>query len=76
MIPRIRVGIQIQMALHLLFGALELSVGYADGAVMPTMFLRLAILVAFAVFSWDTLDNKFHRRMDPVSFGVYMVSFT
>ncbi|CAB1117779.1 unnamed protein product [Ectocarpus sp. CCAP 1310/34] len=61
-IPRIRVGVQIQMALHLLFGSLELTCGYTAGAVMGVLCLRLAIMVSLTGFSWMTLDKKFHRR--------------
>lgn len=73
-IPRIRVGVQIQMALHLLFGSLELICGYTAGAVMGVLCLRLAIMVSLTAFSWMTLDKKFHRVMDALTLGFYTVS--
>ncbi|CAN0073866.1 unnamed protein product [Ectocarpus sp. 6 AP-2014] len=73
-IPRIRVGVQIQMALHLLFGSLELTCGYTAGAVMGVLCLRLAIMVSLTGFSWMTLDKKFHRVMDPLTLGFYMLN--
>ncbi|CAM9853382.1 unnamed protein product, partial [Scytosiphon promiscuus] len=73
-IPRIRVGVQIQMALHLLFGSLELVCGYTAGAVMWVLALRLAIMVSLTAFSWMTLDKKFHRVMDALALGFYMLN--
>ena len=73
-IPRIRVGVQIQMALHLLFGSLELICGYTAGAVMGVLCLRLAIMVSLTTFSWITLDKKFHKIMDALTLGFYTVS--
>ena len=73
-IPRIRVGVQIQMALHLLFGSLELLCGYTAGAVMGVLGLRLAIMVSLTAFSWMTLDKKFHKIMDALTLGFYTVS--
>lgn len=73
-IPRIRVGVQIQMALNLVFGALELIFGYSAGAVMAVLCLRLMILVNLTVFSSLTLAKKFHRIMDPSTLGCYIVS--
>lgn len=72
-IPRIRVGVQIQMALHLLFGSLELVCGYTAGVVMWVLALRLAIMVSLTAFSWMTLDKKFHRVMDALALGFYTV---
>lgn len=62
------------MALHLLFGSLELVCGYTAGAVMWVLALRLAIMVSLTAFSWMTLDKKFHRVMDALALGFYMVS--
>ena len=73
MIPRIRIGVQIQMALILLFGSLELIFGYTAGAVMPILFLRLAIMLSLTTFSWMTLGKKFHKIMDPVALAFYTV---
>lgn len=74
MLPRIRVGVQIQMALHLLFGSLELICGYTEGAVMGVLCLRLAIMVSLTVFSLMTLDANFHKIMDALTLGVYTAS--
>lgn len=61
------------MALHLLFGSLELVCGYTAGAVMGVLCLRLAIMVSLTAFSWMTLDKKFHRVMDALTLGFYSV---
>ncbi|CAN0209713.1 unnamed protein product, partial [Laminaria digitata] len=72
-IPRIRVGVQIQMVLNLVFGFMEILCGYTAGAVMAVLFLRLAITLSLTIFSWLTLDRKFHRVMDPLALGFYTV---
>lgn len=61
------------MALHLLFGSLELMCGYTEGAVMAVLYLRLAVMISLTAFSWMTLDKKFHRIMDPLALGFYTV---
>lgn len=58
----------------MLFGTLELLLGYSAGVVMAVLCLRLAIIVSLTVFSWMTLDKKFHKVMDPLTLGVYTVS--
>lgn len=68
-------GVQIQIALNLLFGALELIYGYSAGTVIAVLCLRLTILVNLTVLSSITLSTTFHKIMDPSTVGCYTVSF-
>lgn len=61
------------MALNLGFGLIEVLFGYTAGAVMAILCLRLAITLSLTMFSWLTLDKKFHRNMDPLALGFYTV---
>lgn len=64
----------MQIALHLIFGALEAASGYTEGAITAVLLLRLATVVSLVIFSLMTLDKRFHGIIDPLALGSYMVS--
>lgn len=66
-------GIQIQLALNVVFGTLELAFDFSAGAVAALLCLRLAIVASLAVFYWVTVDTRFHQVMDELALGIYTV---
>lgn len=73
-IPRVQLGVQIQLALNFLFGLLELGCGYSAGGVVAVLCLRLAIIVSLTAFLFISLDDRIHKIMDPLALGLYTVS--